>query len=84
MVAAREMAHASQDEHAVAVGEEAVFLGDGLAVGFENEVAGGEGGDEHDERALGQVEVGEQGVCHFPLKAGVDKNIRSAGAGGEG
>ena len=49
----------SEDEHAVAVGEEAVFFGDGLAVGLEDEVAGGEGGDEHDERALGKVEVGE-------------------------
>ena len=67
----------SEDEHAVAVGEEAVFFGDGFVVGAEDELAGGKGGGEHDECALGQVEDGEQGVCHFPLKAGVDEDIRS-------
>lgn len=33
----------SQNEHAVAVGEEAVFFGDGLVVGFEDELTGGKG-----------------------------------------
>jgi len=33
------------NQHTVAVAEEAVFLGDGFSVGFQNEVAAGKGSD---------------------------------------
>lgn len=56
---AQSLRHCLEDEHAVAVGEEAVFFGDGLLVGFHDEVLAGEGGDEHDEGGFGEVEVGK-------------------------
>lgn len=42
----------SENQHAVAVGEEAVALLDGLAVGFHDELLACKGADQHDERAL--------------------------------
>jgi len=73
----------SEDEHAVAVGVEAVALAEGLAVGFEDEFAGGEGADEHEEGALGEVEVGEEGVDDLELVGGVDEDVGAAAGGGE-
>lgn len=52
----------SDEEHAIAVAVEAVFLADGLVVGFEDEFAASEGADEHDEGAFGEVEIGEEGA----------------------
>jgi hypothetical protein len=69
----------SQNEHAVAVGEEAVFLLDGVAVGGEGEVCAGEGGDEEQERGLGEMEVGEDAVDALESEAGVDEEIGFAG-----
>ena len=48
-----------ENEHAIPIGEEAVALSYGLALGFEDELTRGEGRDKHDERALRQVKVGE-------------------------
>lgn len=74
----------SEDEHAVAVGVEAVFFADGLVVGFEDEFAGGEGADEHEEGAFGEVEVGEEGVDDVELVGRVDEDVGAAGGGFEG
>ena len=57
-------------------------MGDGLAVGFEDEVAGGEGADEHHQGGLGEVEIGEQGADGFELEAGGDEEVGFA-TGGE-
>ena len=71
------------DEHAVAVGVEAVFFFDGFGVGFHDELAGGEGGDEHHESAAGEVKVGLKGVDGFELVGGVDEDVGFALAGGD-
>ena len=63
------------NQHAIAVGEEAVFFFDGFGVGLEDEVAVRKGGDEHDQGALREVEVGEEGVDDFKLVGRVDENI---------
>ena len=70
-----------EDEHAVAVGEEAVAFGDGLVVGFHDEVAAGHGGNEHHEGGLGKMKVGEEGVDRFELAWGVDENVGGVGGG---
>src|SRR4051812_41315387 len=71
------------DEHAIAVREEAVALADGVLVGGEDAVASGEGGDEHEERRLRQVEVGEQRAHDAEVEARVNKDVGFAGAGDE-
>jgi hypothetical protein len=40
----------SSDQHAIAVTKESISFGDGLAIGFENEFATGEGGNQHQQR----------------------------------
>ncbi len=47
------------NQHAISIGEESVALLHGLSIGFHDELLAGKGTDEHDKRALGQVEVGE-------------------------
>jgi hypothetical protein len=42
-----------QDEHAVAVGEEAIAFADGVVVGVEDEVASCERADQHQQRGFG-------------------------------
>jgi hypothetical protein len=58
-------------------------LGDGLAVGFEDEVAGGEGADEHHQGGFGEVEVGEQGADGFEFEAGGDEEVGFAPGGND-
>src|SRR5689334_1071064 len=74
----------SADQHRVAVAIEAVAFGDGRAVRREDMVAAGEGGDEHDQRRLGQMEVGHQSVDDAEVEAGIDEEIRRSGAGDDG
>ena len=47
----------SNNQHAVAVTVEAEVFRDGPGVGLAHEVGAGEGTDQHEKRALGQVEV---------------------------
>jgi hypothetical protein len=71
----------SNDEHAVAVGIEAVAFTDCLVVGLQDELAIGKGADEHEEGAFGQMKVGEEGIDHLELVGWVDENV-SAPLGG--
>ena len=70
------------DEHGVAEGEEAVLLFDGCLVGAEDEVAAGEGADEHDQGGFWQVEVGDDGVDDLEVVAGVDEDTGPAALAG--
>ncbi len=78
------------DEHGVAIAEKAVLVLDGESVGFENEVAslgsfgGGEGGDEHEQRGFGEVEVGDEGVDDAEGGWGVEEDGGGTGACGDG
>ena len=63
-----------QDEHAVAVGEEAVPGLHGVAIGFENNVPAGEGGDQHQQRGLRQMKVGQQGIDDLEAMAGGEED----------
>ena len=71
------------EEHGVAEGEEAVLLFDGGLVGAEDEVAAGEGADEHDEGGFWQVEVGDDGVDDLEVVAGVDEDASPAALAGD-
>ena len=71
------------DEHAVAVGVEAVAFFDGFGVGFQDEFSRGDGRDEHHEGAAGEVEVGEEGVDCFELVGRVDEDVGFAMAFGD-
>src|SRR4051794_37579710 len=51
-----------KDQHRVAVAVEPIAPADGLGVGLADQVHAGQGGDEDEEAAAGEVEVGEQGV----------------------
>lgn len=55
---------------------------DGFGVGFHDEFAAGEGGDEHHQGAAGEVEVGLQGIDRFELVRRVDEDIGFAVAFG--
>ncbi len=56
----------------------------GLAVGLHDEFFAGKGAHEHNERALRQVEGGEQTAHHLVFVAGVDEDVRIAAAWGQG
>ena len=67
-----------QNQHAVAVAVESVFLLHGLAVGFEDELAGRHGTDKHEQGALRQMEIREQGINRAELIGRVEENIGAA------
>ena len=69
------------NQHTISVGKEAVFFFDGFGVGLEDEVAVGKGGDEHDQRALREVKIGEEGVDNLKVIWRVNKDIGLAGGG---
>jgi len=46
-----------------------------LAVGFESKFSSGEGGDEHDEGAAGEMEVGEESVNRLKFLGRVKEDV---------
>ena len=70
----------SADKHGVSEGEEAVFLLHRLLVGGQDVLPARQGGHQHDEGGLGQVEVGDKAVQHLELVAWVDEDIGPPGA----
>jgi hypothetical protein len=96
-----EIAHPgwSEEQHAVAIGVEAVAVADGVVVGGQDgpqaAVGGGvsspfpvvhtvrEGGDQHEEGGFGEVEVGEQAVDDAEPVAGREEDGGRAGVGFE-
>src|SRR5207302_3797617 len=66
------------DEHAVTEAVKAVALADRLGVGGKHVLAAGEGAHQHQQRALGQMEVGQHGVHHAELVAGKDEKAGPA------
>ena len=75
--------HPLSNEHRVAEAEEAVALLHGDPVGVQHLLASGEGGNQHDQRGLRQVEVGDQGVHGLEAVAGVDEDVGPAGLFGK-
>ena len=69
-------ARVSRDQqHRVAVAEEAVARVDRVAVQRHHVRVAGEGGDEHQQRAARQVEVGDQAVDDAELEARRDEDV---------
>src|SRR5688572_22301237 len=81
--AACDAARGSGDEHRVAVGQEAVARGDGVAVGREDALAPGERGDEHEQGRARGMEVREEGIHEAEGPRLVDEDLRAAAAGNE-
>ena len=71
----------SLDQHRVAEGEEAVFLLHGDLVGRQYALPVPQGRDQHDQRAAGQVEVGDQRVHQLEAVAGLDEDAGVAPLG---
>ena len=69
------------NKHAISVGVETVALSDGVVVGAEDVFCSCQSADQHQERRLGQVEVGEQSLDQPEFVAGIDEEIGFAGAG---
>ena len=70
----------SKDQHAVAIGEEAVALFDGVAVRGEREFGAREGADQQQQAGARQMEVGQHRAHSLKLVAGIDEQIgRPAG-----
>src|SRR5690606_2716065 len=68
-----------EDEHGVTKGEESILLLDGHLVRFHDEVVAGEGGHEHQERALGHMEVRQETLGDGELVWRIDKLVRPTG-----
>ena len=68
------------DEHAVAVGVEAVAFADGFVVGGKDEFAAGEGTDEHEEGGAGEVEIGDERPGLLEFLGRMDEDAGAAGA----
>src|SRR5678815_508230 len=66
---------ALRDKHRVAVGVEAIALGDGVAVRAEQRLAPAEGGREQQQRRAREVEVRDEGVDQPEAVAGVDEEL---------
>ena len=69
----------SEDQHAVAVRIETVFLSNSLAVGFESEFASRDGRYEHDQSGFREVEIGQECVDCFEFIGRMDENIGFSG-----
>lgn len=70
-----------EEEHAVAVAEEAHLLRNGLAVGGHCVFVAGEAADEHNESGLGEVEIGEEPVGDLRGHWRVEEDACAPGAG---
>lgn len=68
----------SKKQHGIAEGEEAVLLLNSDFIRLADEVAPGEGGDEHEQSGTGQVEVGNKGVYGHEAVARVDIQVGTA------
>ena len=62
-------------EHRVPKGEKAVFFPHRLLVGRQHVLPPRQGGHQHDEGGLGQVEIGDEGVQHLKAVTGVDEDV---------
>ena len=71
----------SNNQHAVAVGEESVFLPDCEGVGAEHPFAPGKSAHHHKKRGLRQMEVSQHRVRHLKTIRRIDENVRRAAAG---
>ena len=71
------------NQHAISVGVEAVALGDGVAVGAEDIFLSSQSADQHEERRLGQVEIGQERSDDPEFVAGIDEEIGFTGAGAD-
>ena len=54
---------------------------DGVTVGAEDFFFSGEGADQHEQRGLRKVEVGEKGTHNLEVVSGIDEEIGVAGSG---
>ena len=61
-----------KNQHGIAKRIEAVAFLDGGFVRRQDFLPPGKGADQHDERGLGQVEVGDHGIHDFELVTGED------------
>jgi hypothetical protein len=69
------------NQAAVAVGEEPIARGDGVAIGRAHALAAGEGRDQHEQSRLRQVEIGQQQVDDAETEAGQHVEPRLARPG---
>src|SRR5581483_7346156 len=46
----------------IAIGEEAIVLGDGMGIGGAHALGAGEGADQHEQRRFRQMEIGQQQI----------------------
>nr|GEU28151.1 hypothetical protein [Tanacetum cinerariifolium] len=67
-------------QHGIAIAEEAVFVGDRMRVRGADLVVAGKGRHQHQQRRLGQVEIGDQARHRFKLVAGRDEQGRIGAA----
>ena len=78
------MIFGSFDEHRVSEAEEAVLFLYSFAVNVQRRLAPHEGADKHQQSALRQVEIGNQGIHRLNFLAGIDENRCVARAGAHG
>ena len=64
------------NEHGVTKAEKSVTRLYGLVIGVHDMVIARKGGHQHDERALRQMEIGDERVHRTELIAGIDEDIR--------
>ena len=65
----------------IAEAEETVFVFNGDLVGVQGVFPAAEGGNQHDQRAFRQMEIGDQRVDALEPVTGIDENVGGAGAG---
>ena len=71
----------SSDEHAIAVGEEAITTLYGMTVSGEGVFSPGKRAHQHQERRLRQMEIGEHRLDYFEAAARREKDVGRAAMG---
>ena len=66
----------SIDQHAITIAEETIPFLDRLSIGFEHEFLSRQSTDEHQQRRLREVKVGQQRIDHLEVVGRIDKNVR--------
>ena len=76
-----------ENQHRIAVAEEAVTLFDCFGVSGEDQIAtacfvwSGEGADEHKKSGAWEMEIREEGIDDFEIVRGIDEDAGATGAG---
>ena len=64
------------DEHSISKGEKTIFLFNRSAIDLQHVLSVVKRADQHEQRTLGQVKIGDERINRLETVAGIDKDAR--------